>query len=69
MIEILVSLTRGFGSKLLIFLVVDGAIATIRGLLGKGGMTAAVGFFVVQLPYSLVLAAVWSAVDRKRNKM
>ena len=64
--ELLLSLTRGFGRKLLILLFVDAAIGTIRSLWEKGGVTAAIGFFVIQIPYSLILAAIWSAVDRKR---
>ena len=67
MAEFLISLTRGFGGKLLILLVIDTAIATMRGLWAKGGMAAAVGFFVVQIPYSLIIAAIWNGVDRKRN--
>jgi hypothetical protein len=63
--ELFVSLTRGFGRKLLILLLVDVAIGTIRSLWEIGGVTAAIGFVVIQLPYSLILAAIWNAVDRK----
>jgi len=68
MVEILVSLARGFWRKLLILLAVDAAIGILRSFWEKAAMTGAVGFFLVQLPYSLILAAIWSAVDGKRSQ-
>ena len=60
------SLTRSFGGKLILFLVIDVAIAAIRNLMHNGGTSAFVGAFLLQIPYSVILAVIWSVADRKR---
>ncbi len=60
------SATRSFGGKLLIFLLIDAAIAAVRSLIRSGGISTFVGAFLVQFPYSVILAVIWNAAERKR---
>jgi hypothetical protein len=56
--------TAGFGRKLLLFLMVDAVTASMQGIWENQSLAGIVGLFAFRSLYSVILAALWNAIDK-----
>ncbi len=57
--------TAGFGRKLLLFLMVDAVTSSTQGMWEKRTFAGIVGLFALRSLYSVILAALWNAIDKR----
>jgi hypothetical protein len=55
----------GFGRKLLLFVIVDVVMAGIQVSWEKRAPAAIILLVILRLPYSVILAALWNAIDKR----